>query len=306
MPTRIRYIISMNDKKTGTLYLVATPIGNLSDMTFRAVETLRSVGLIAAEDTRHSRILLDHYGVVTPVTSYHEHNKYEKAETLAAKLAEGTDIALITDAGTPAISDPGEVLVRLCKDRGIPVTSLPGPCAAVTALTLSGLSTRRFAFEGFLPADRSERAAVLERLRGEERTIVLYEAPHRLAKTLSQLLDALGDRRVCVCRELTKVHEEAPEMLLSEAAAIYDGDNARGEFVLVIEGADPEERAAAERSRWEEMSLSEHLAIYLEQGLGKKDAMKQMAADRNCSKRDIYNGLLEEEKTPAEGPEPAR
>ena len=286
----------MNGKDKGTLYLVATPIGNLADITYRAVETLRSVDLIAAEDTRHSRILLDHYGVAAPVTSYHEHNKYEKAEVLVGKLKEGLDIALITDAGTPAISDPGEVLVGICRQEGIKVTSLPGPSAVITAISLSGLPSRSFAFEGFLPADNTERKSVLERLRGEQRTIVLYEAPHRLKKTLELLLDTLGDRRICVCRELTKIHEETPLMLLSEAVAAFAEQPPRGEFVLVVEGADPEKTAEESRSLWQELSLSEHLQQYLDKGLDKREAMKKMAADRGCSRRDIYNGLLEEEK----------
>ncbi len=285
----------MKDKSTGTLYLVATPIGNLADITYRAVERLRAVDLIAAEDTRHSRILLDHYGVSVPVTSYHEHNKYKKAEVLLAKLRDGADVALITDAGTPAISDPGEIMVSLCKAEGIPVTSLPGPSAVITALTLSGLSARSFAFEGFLPSDNTERAAVLERLCREERTIVLYEAPHRMKKTLALLLETLGDRRICICRELTKVHEEAPLMLLSEAAALYEEQAPKGEFVLVLEGMDMAKAAEEARSNWQDMSLADHLQLYLDRGLDKKEAMKKMAADRGCSRRDIYNGLLEDD-----------
>ena len=280
---------------SGTLYLCATPIGNRADITERVKETLAAVDLIAAEDTRHSKGLLDYYGIDKPLTSYHEHNKYEKAEELLGKLLEGKDIALITDAGTPAISDPGEVLVRRCHEAGVTVTSLPGACALITALSVSGFAARRFVFEGFLPQETKERKAVLSSLAAEHRTIILYEAPHRLVKTLLQLQETLGARRICICRELTKIHEEAVWTTLPEAAAFWTENEPRGEYVLVLEGLSEEEQAAQKEARWSRMSLQEHLAVYLAQGLDKKEAMKRMASDRGVSRREIYQGLLEED-----------
>lgn len=277
---------------SGTLYLCATPIGNLNDITLRTLETLKEVDLIAAEDTRHSRILLDHFGITTPMTSYHEHNKYEKAGILVEKLLTGVNLALITDAGTPAISDPGEELVRQCLAAGILVTSLPGPCACITALTISGLPARRFCFEAFLPSEKKERRQVLETLKGETRTTILYEAPHRLGKTLAELCEALGERRLTICRELTKKYEEGWQTTLSEAASFYQDNEARGEFVLVLEGRSAQALAEEKAREWERMSLPEHLEFYLNQGMEKKEAMKQMAKDRGCTKREIYQGLL--------------
>ena len=279
---------------TGMLYLCATPIGNLEDITLRVLETLKDVDLIAAEDTRHSRILMERFDIHTPLTSYHEHNKFEKAEILVGKMQAGLRIALVTDAGTPGISDPGEELVRQCYASGIPVTSLPGPSAVVTALTLSGMSTRRFCFEAFLPSDRKERRQVLEELQEETRTTVFYEAPHRLRKTLEELRDALGDRRLTVCRELTKRFEEVMRITLPEAVEYFREREPRGEYVLVLEGRSRQELADEKAKAWEEMTLSEHLAYYLAKGLDKKEAMKQMAKDRNCGRRDIYQALLSE------------
>ena len=218
------------------LYLCATPIGNLDDMTFRVLDTLRNVDLIAAEDTRNSMKLLNHFQIKTPMTSYHEYNRVEKAHYLIGQMQEGKDVALITDAGTPAISDPGETLVALCQEAGISVTSLPGPAACITALTLSGLSTRRFCFEGFLPADKRERKDVLKELEQESRTIILYEAPHHLCRLLQDLKEALGNRRVTVCRELTKKFETVMPMTLGDALAYFSENDPRGEFVLVLEG----------------------------------------------------------------------
>ena len=281
---------------SGTLFLCATPIGNRGDITERVKETLSAADLIAAEDTRHSRGLLEHYGISKPLTSYHEHNKYEKAEELLGLLLEGKNIALITDAGTPAISDPGEVLVRRCHEAGVPVTSLPGPCALITALSLSGFPARRFGFEGFLPQETKERKAVLASLAGERRTIILYEAPHRLVKTLNQLQETLGSRRICICRELTKIHEEAVWTTLPEAVRFWTENEPRGEYVLVLEGLSEEEAAAEDAARWSGISLTAHLQQYLDEGLDKKEAMKRMAEDRRMSRREIYQGLLEEEK----------
>ncbi len=275
----------------GILYLCATPIGNLGDITFRVLDTLREADLIAAEDTRNSIKILNHFEIKTPMTSYHEFNKYDKAEVLIAQLKEGRNIALITDAGTPAISDPGEVLVRRAKEEGITVTSLPGACAAITALTLSGLPTRRFVFEGFLPADKKERKAVLKSLENEERTIILYEAPHHLKGTLKELFDALGERKITLCRELTKKYEEAPSMDLSEAIAFYESNEPKGEYVLILAGADPEKKKEEQIRRFEEMTIEEHMQMYLDDGLEKKEAMKRVAADRGVSKRDIYRAL---------------
>lgn len=277
----------------GTLYLCATPIGNLEDMTFRAVRILGEVDLIAAEDTRNSIRLLNHFQIQTPMTSYHEFNKYDKARTLVEKLRLGENIALITDAGTPGISDPGEELVKQCLEAGITVTALPGACAFVNALIISGLPTRRVAFEAFLPADRKERDEILESLKTETRTIVVYEAPHRLVKTLKLLLETLGDRRLTVCRELTKKHETVFQTTFSEAVSYYEENEPRGECVLVIAGRDSRELKAEAEQQWSEMPLSEHMEYYMNQGMDKKSAMKQVAADRGVGKRDIYRQLLE-------------
>ena len=276
----------------GKLYLCATPIGNLEDMTFRVIRTLKEVDLIAAEDTRNSIKLLNHFEIKTPMTSYHEYNKIEKGRKLVEKLQSGMNIALITDAGTPGISDPGEELVKMCYEAGIEVTSLPGAAACITALTLSGLSTRRFAFEAFLPSDKREKQAILKELENETRTIIMYEAPHRLLRTLQELFENLGNRRITVCRELTKKHETAFATTLEEAVAYYDGNEPKGVCVLVIEGKSREELRQEEVAKWEEMSLEEHMEHYLSQGMEKKDAMKQVAKDRGISKRDVYNQLL--------------
>ena len=275
----------------GMLYLCATPIGNLGDMTPRVVETLRQVDVIAAEDTRNSIKLLNHFEINTPMTSYHEYNKVEKAHQLIAKMQEGQDVALITDAGTPAISDPGEVLVAMCHAAGIAVTSLPGPAACITALTLSGLSTRRFCFEGFLPTDKKEKALVLGELKEESRTMILYEAPHHLVKTLVELYEVLGNRRITLCRELTKRFETVLPTTLKEALAKYDEEEPRGEYVLVIEGKSFEQKKEEAIKTWEEMTIEEHMAYYEAQGMDSKAAMKQVAKDRGVGKREIYSYL---------------
>lgn len=278
---------------SGTLYLCATPIGNLEDMTFRVIRTLKEVDLIAAEDTRNSIKLLNHFEIQTPMTSYHEYNKYEKGRKLVEKLQDGMNIALITDAGTPGISDPGEELVKMCYEAGISVTSLPGAAACITALTLSGLSTRRFAFEAFLPTDKKEKELVLQEIERETRTIIMYEAPHRLLKTLKMLSERLGkERRITICRELTKRHETAFATTLEEACAYYNEQPPKGECVLVIEGRSREQIAQEEKAQWEEMRIEEHMEHYLSQGIDKKEAMKKVAKDRGVSKRDIYNALI--------------
>lgn len=272
----------------GTLFLCATPIGNLGDMTPRVRQTLESVDLIAAEDTRNSLKLLTHFGIRTAMTSYHEYNKVEKADYLVEQMHRGKDVALITDAGTPAISDPGEVLVAKCQAAGIPVTSLPGPAACITALTLSGLSTRRFCFEGFLPADKKERAEVLSELKEESRTILLYEAPHHLLRTLKELYETLGDRRITLCRELTKKFETVLPTTFQEAVARYESEEPRGEYVLVVEGKSLRKKKEERQASWQSMSIEEHMAFYRECGMEEKAAMKQVAKDRGVSKREIY------------------
>ena len=278
----------------GKLYLCATPIGNLDDITYRVLETLKSVDLIAAEDTRNSIKLLNHFDIHVPMTSYHEFNKIDKAKYLVNQMLDGTNIALITDAGTPGISDPGEELVRFCYEAGIEVTSLPGPAACITALTLSGLSTRRFCFEGFLPTDKKERQVVLERLKKETRTTVFYEAPHRLLKTLPLLIEAAGeDRKVSVCREITKRHETVFRATLGEAYAYYQANEPKGEIVLVLEGVSQKKLDEEQQQSWESMSIEDHMALYMSQGLQKKEAMKRVAADRGVTKRDIYQYLVD-------------
>lgn len=281
---------------TGKLYLCATPIGNLDDMTFRVLETLKSVDLIAAEDTRNSIKLLNHFDIHTEMTSYHEYNKYDKAEYLIRKMQEGTNVALITDAGTPAISDPGEVLVAECHKAGIVVTSLPGPAACITALTLSGLPTRRFCFEGFLPSaseDKKGRKRILEDLKDESRTMIIYEAPHHLRAALDDLFENLGNRRISICRELTKKFEEVRPTTLEEAISFYKDNEPRGEYVLVIEGKSLEEQEEEKRLSWQEMSIKDHMKYYEDAGVPHKEAMKKVASDRGVGKREIYQALLE-------------
>jgi len=282
-----------NVKKDGTgmLYLCATPIGNLEDITYRVLRVLSEADLIAAEDTRNSIKPLNHFEIQTPMTSYHEYNKYEKGRKLVEKLLEGQNIALITDAGTPGISDPGEELVKMCYESGIPVTSLPGAAACITALTISGLSTRRFAFEAFLPSDKKEREQILKEMETETRTMIVYEAPHRLVKTLKLFLERLGNRKITVCRELTKRHETALAVTLEEAVAHYEANPPKGECVLVIEGKSREEAREEERKQWEEMTIEDHMEVYTKQGMDKKSAMKAVAKDRGVSKRDIYQYL---------------
>ena len=275
----------------GMLYLCATPIGNLQDMTPRVVETLKQVDVIAAEDTRNSVRLLSAFDIHTPMTSYHEYNKVDKAKVLIAKMQAGENIALITDAGTPAISDPGEVLVQMCQEAGITVTSLPGPAACITALTLSGLPTRRFCFEGFLPADKKERKEILSELQQETRTIILYEAPHHLVKTLTDLSENLGERKITLCRELTKKFETILPTTLTEALKKYEGEEPRGEYVLVVAGKSREEKKQEEIAEWESMTIEEHMAFYEKDGMDSKTAMKQVAKDRGVGKREIYDYL---------------
>jgi 16S rRNA (cytidine1402-2'-O)-methyltransferase len=279
---------------SGILYLCATPIGNLEDITFRVIRTLKEVDLIAAEDTRHSIKLLNHFEIKTPMTSYHEYNKVDKAKNLVEQLLSGKNIALITDAGTPGISDPGEELVRQAYAAGIEVTSLPGACAAVTALTLSGLSTRRFCFEAFLPTDKKEKQRILNELKNETRTIIIYEAPHRLEKTVRELLEVLGDRSITVIKELTKTHETVRRTTLSGALTGFAEQEPKGEYVLVLEGKPVKELEEEIQQKWGELALSEHMELYLKQGMDKKEAMKAVAKDRGISKREVYQELIQE------------
>ena len=277
---------------SGTLYLCATPIGNLEDITFRAVRILKEADLIAAEDTRNSIKLLNHFDIHTPMTSYHEYNKIEKGRYLIEQLQLGKNIALITDAGTPGISDPGETLAAMCHEEGIPVTSVPGPAACISALVISGLPTRRFAFEAFLPADKKERREILAELKEETRTIVIYEAPHRLVRTLEELKEALGNRRMTLCRELTKKHETVMQTAIDDLLLFYRDNKPLGECVLVIEGRSREEIREEQERSWEEISIEEHVLSYEKQGFSRKDAMKMAAKDRGVTKREIYQYLL--------------
>lgn len=278
----------------GTLYLCATPIGNLEDMTLRAIRILREADLIAAEDTRNSIKLLNHFEIKTPMTSYHEYNKIEKGRKLVERLLSGENIALITDAGMPGISDPGEELVKMCYDAGVAVTAVPGASACITALVLSGLSTGRFAFEAFLPAEKKERKSILTELKDETRTMIIYEAPHRLLRTLEELYETMGERKITVCRELTKRHETAFTTTLKEACSYYRAQEPKGECVLVIEGKSRQELKEEAQARWDDMSVKEHMEYYESQGIERKEAMKLVAKDRGAGKRDIYKALLEQ------------
>ena len=283
----------MGTDTQGKLYLCPTPIGNLGDITARTLEVLRTADLIAAEDTRNTLRLLNHFDLHVPLTSYHEHNKFEKASELVDNMLKGKVIACVTDAGTPGISDPGEILVRKAVEAGIEVTSLPGATAFVTALTVSGFSTERFVFEGFLPREKKARREILDFISKEMRTIIIYEAPHHLKGTLSELREVLGgSRRIALCRELTKLHEEILRLSIQDACDHYKDRDPRGEYVLVIEGISREEIAAAKQREFKDMSISEHVAMYEGQGFDRKEAMKRTAADRGMAKRDVYNALL--------------
>lgn len=275
--------------------MCATPIGNLEDITYRVVRLLREVDLIAAEDTRNSIKLLNHFEIKTLMTSYHEFNKIEKAHQLIHQLKEGKNIALITDAGMPGISDPGEELVQMCHEAGVTVTIAPGACACVSALALSGMPSRRFCFEAFLPKDKQLRRDILNQLKVESRTIILYEAPHHLKKTLKELSEELGNRKITLVKEITKRYENIFVTTIQDALAHYETQEPRGEYVLIIEGKSFEEQKQEEQKHWEKMSLKEHMAVYENQGIARKDAMKMVAKDRGVSKRDIYNELLKEE-----------
>lgn len=278
----------MDKKMAGKLYLCATPIGNLEDITYRVLRILKEVDLIGAEDTRHSMNLMRHFDIRTPMTSYHEYNKIEKAKYLVEEIRQGKNVAIITDAGTPGISDPGEEIVRQCHEAGIEVSSVPGPAACITALTMSGQPTRRFAFEAFLPADKKERQRILKELERETRTMVIYEAPHHLMRTLKELYQVLGDREMTLCKELTKIYEKAEKSTLKELIEKYEGQEIKGEHVLVIQGKSFAEIEKEEQEIFQELSIEEHMERYLSQGMDKKEAMKKVAKDRGISKREVY------------------
>lgn len=274
---------------TGKLYLCGTPIGNLEDITLRVIRILKEVDLIAAEDTRQTLKLLNHFDIKKSMTSYHEHNRFEKGPELVQKMKEGINIALVTDAGMPGVSDPGADLVKLCIEENITVEAVPGVTASITALVLSGFATDKFIFEGFLPRDGRERKEAIEHLKTEVRTAIIYEAPHRIRETLKDLYSALGDRKIALCRELTKKFEEVIRIGLSEACGLYESGSPRGEYVIVLEGKDKQELISEERKSWDSVSVEEHINMYINQGLSKKDAMKKAARDRGLSKRDIYS-----------------
>ena len=277
---------------SGMLYLCATPIGNLEDITFRVIETLKNVDGIAAEDTRTSIKLLNHYNIKTPMTSYHEHNKVDKGKQLIERMKRGESVALISDAGTPGISDPGEELVKRCYEEGIKVTSLPGPSACITALSMSGQSTKRFAFEGFLPRGKKERQSRLEAMKDEARTLVVYEAPHRLVKALKEINAVFGNREVSVCREITKRYETVVRANVEEVISYFEEKPPKGECVVVIAGREPEEIQQEKQERWKSISLEEHMELTLLEGMDRKEAMKVVAKERGISKREVYQQLL--------------
>ena len=279
---------------SGTLYLCATPIGNLEDITFRAVETLKKVDIIAAEDTRNSIKLLNHYNIKVPMTSYHEHNEQVKGEQLIERLKKGEEVALISDAGTPGISDPGEWLVKRCYEEGIKVTSLPGASACIAALSLSGQSTKRFVFEGFLPRQKKERQRRLEELKDETRTIIIYEAPHRLVKILKEIKENIGNRECSLCREITKRYETIMKGKIEDMISYYEETSVKGECVLIVSGRESKDILREEQERWKKKSLSEHMDCYLSEEVDKKEAMKKVARDRGITKREVYQLLLEE------------
>lgn len=275
----------------GTLYVCGTPIGNLEDITFRCINTLKNADIIAAEDTRQTVKLLNHYEIKTPLTSYHEHNKDVKGPKLISELKSGKNIALVSDAGMPGISDPGEDLIKLCYEEGVSVTIVPGPTAVITAVVLSGIGARSYCFEGFLPSGKKQRKDILERLSKETRTMVLYEAPHHLKATLAELYAVLGNREIAIVKELTKKHENVNKGMFEDIIAYYDENEPKGEFVIVIKGLDISEINEEKKASFESMSIEEHLDLYLKQGMDNKSAMKQVAKDRCVGKREIYSYL---------------
>lgn len=286
----------MEENKTGTLYLVATPIGNLDDITFRAIQTLKEADLIAAEDTRHTLKLLNHYSIKKPLISYFEHNKRQRGEELVSSLLQGKNIALVTDAGTPGISDPGEDIVRQAVENKIPVTMIPGATASVMALVLSGLKCSRFCFEGFLAHGKKERASQLKSVIGEERTIIFYVPPHRIIEVLKDCLNILGNRRSALCRELTKKHEEILRGSLDDIIQVLSfRESIKGEMILVVEGCEKDSRSTS--NDWCSVSMAEHIEHYLREGLEQKEAMKKVASDRGISKREVYTGYIAEKET---------
>lgn len=272
----------------GKLYLVPTPIGNLKDITLRALEVLENVDLIAAEDTRQSLKLLNHFNIKKTLISYHQHNELGKSNILIDKLKEGKNIALVSDAGTPGISDPGSIIVLKCIEEGIAFEVLPGATAVTTAVVNSGLDTTKFIFRGFLPRENKDRKIVIEELKDRKETLIFYEAPHRLRETLNFLKNNLGDRKISICRELTKLHEEIIRTTIEEAIEIYRNKEPKGEYVLVVEGKTTEEIEKEEKSKWEQLTIEQHINKYIEEGFDKKEAIKKVAKDRNVTKSEIY------------------
>ncbi|KZL89985.1 16S rRNA (cytidine(1402)-2'-O)-methyltransferase [Clostridium magnum] len=279
--------------ENGKLYLVPTPIGNLKDITLRALEVLESVDIVAAEDTRQSIKLLNHFNIKKTLISYHQHNEYGKSENLIERLKEGKNIALVSDAGTPGISDPGSVIVSKCIEEGIDFEVLTGATAVTTALVYSGMDTTKFIFRGFLPRENKDRRVVIEELKNRKETLIFYEAPHRLKETLLFLNENFGNRKIAICRELTKLHEEILRFTLEEALTYYAEKNIKGEFVLVLEGKSEEDILTEERSRWEDLSIEDHIKSYIDEGLNKKDAVKKVAKDRKLSKSEVYKYSIE-------------
>lgn len=280
------------ENKVGKLYIVSTPIGNMQDMTFRAIEVLKSVDLVAAEDTRRTRELLNHFDIDTKITSYHEHNKYDKAKDIVDMIKEGKDVAVVTDAGTPIVSDPGSVLVKFAVEENIEIIAVPGCCAAINALVLSGLDSDSFVFVGFLKDDNKKRKEQLENLKSETRTMVFYISPHDILKDLKQLIEVFGEERnASLSREMTKVHEETVRGTLKEIHKVFESRDIKGEFVLVVSGMDKDLLKSSEVEKWMSISVEEHYQKYIDEGMSDKDAMKKVASDRNVDKREIYKEL---------------
>jgi 16S rRNA (cytidine1402-2'-O)-methyltransferase len=280
------------EETTGRLYLVPTPIGNLKDITLRALEVLESVDMIGAEDTRHSLKILNHFGIKKTIISYHQHNEQGKSGDIIEELKKGKNIALVTDAGTPGISDPGSILVQKCIEEKIAFEVLPGASAITTALVYSGLDTTKFIFRGFLPREDKERIPVIEEIKNNRETLIFYEAPHRIMNTLEFLRAQLGNRKISICRELTKLHEEILRFSLEEAVTYYQNNNPRGEFVLVIEGKSEAEIESEKRAKWESLSIEDHIKKFIDEGFDKKAAVKMVAKERNMPKSDIYKFSL--------------
>ncbi|MEW9094570.1 MAG: 16S rRNA (cytidine(1402)-2'-O)-methyltransferase [Clostridiaceae bacterium] len=272
----------------GKLYIVPTPIGNLKDITLRAIEVLNSVDIIAAEDTRQTLKLTNHYNIKKQLISYHQHNEYGKSNNLIEILQEGKEIALVSDAGTPGISDPGSVIIKKCIDNNIDFEVLPGATASITALVYSGMDTSKFMFLGFIPKSNKEKRELIEEIKERKETLIFYEAPHRLINTLEFLKENLGERRISLCRELTKLHEDIIRTTISNSLEYYKKNSPKGEYVLILEGKSQQEIEMEEKEKWQDLSIEEHIMMYMEEGLNKKEAIKSTAKDRRLSKSEVY------------------